>query len=74
MKRIIFVVAALALFGLTGCEEAHEHWHHGGAGDDYYKGYGHGSDDSYRYNNPYGYRYNPVYPNYPYSNDYPRHY
>lgn len=65
MKKIILLVGALALFGLTtACEEEHE-WHHrGGDSDDYYRGYGYGDRG---YNQPYQ-----NYPNYNYN--YPYHY
>ncbi len=62
MKKIILLIGALAIFGVTtGCEEEHEHWHHGGASDDYYRGYGYGDRNqpyyqgypNYNYNYPY---------------------
>ena len=48
MKSIILLVGLglLMLVGAVGCEEEHEHFHHGGYGGAYdgnYEGYGHGA-------------------------------
>ncbi len=65
--QVILLVGAVGLFGLTtGCEEEHEHGYHGGAYDDYYHGYGYGSD-----RNPYYYDHRFDVPN---NSAYPYHY
>ena len=52
MKSIILLLGLgiFMLVGTVGCEEEHEHFHHGGYGgayDGYYQGYGHGGWPDY---------------------------
>ncbi len=62
MKTLIFGLSLVALLVATGCEEEHEHGHHGpygGAYDNTYGGYGYGHDYWEHHDNPYQ-----GYPNY----------